>query len=238
MPSIEPVKIDELPTVTGQELLNRAFIFLVSQDAHKRRMSDEQLAELVASILQLGALAQANTAAGVPVDESPDGPSVSDMLNAIAETLNGLGSAATRDVGAAEGEIPILDEAGTLPMEALAPDPAAELFLRGDGAWVEIFDGVGSGQTWQDVAATRAVGTSYQNTTGRPIMVALTATNTSVSSNIQVSANNSSWVTVGRSIGISSGGQCAFVVPNGWFYRVQLPGGGTTTIGSWAELRS
>lgn len=97
--------------------------------------------------------------------------------------------------------------------------------------------GVGAGQTWQNVAGSRVVGTSYQNTVGRPIMVSLVAQNTTANSDVQVSSDGVTWVTIGRSIGVVSGGQNSFVVPNNWYYRVASPGSGTTTIVTWAELR-
>jgi hypothetical protein len=94
--------------------------------------------------------------------------------------------------------------------------------------------GIGAGQTWQDVSGSRANGTSYQNTTGRPIMVSFGNTlGGSGGSNVQASVNNSSWVNVGREVG----GQTwpnQFIVPNNWYYRTSVAGGGRFW---WSELR-
>jgi hypothetical protein len=85
---------------------------------------------------------------------------------------------------------------------------------------------LGYGQSWQTVS--RSSGVSYQNTTGRPIQVAIGANNTPVT--FEVSTNGSSWVTIGTTgTNVPSIFQC--VIPNGNYYRAT--GGISTT----AELR-
>lgn len=87
---------------------------------------------------------------------------------------------------------------------------------------------IGIGQTWQDVIGSRAANTSYQNTTGRPIMVAITSTADAL---FQVSVNNSTWITVGASQNtVRIGAQ--FIVPQGWYYRSS-----SASVAHWAELR-
>lgn len=90
---------------------------------------------------------------------------------------------------------------------------------------------IGVGQTWQDVKASRASGTSYQNTAGRPITVNVVISATTLKY-VQVSSDNSTWVSVGCAN--SSGGNQgnSVVVPNNWYYRVQSG----ATITQWAEL--
>jgi hypothetical protein len=88
---------------------------------------------------------------------------------------------------------------------------------------------LGWGQTWQNVSGSRTYSTSYQNTTGRPIQVSLTLDTTG--RQIQVSSDNSTWVSVAQSSGSTT--SMSFVVPNGWYYRIN----GVTTISVWAELR-
>jgi len=90
---------------------------------------------------------------------------------------------------------------------------------------------LGYGQTWQNVAGSRVSGTTYYNTTGKPIMVsvACSATNTVGSVTVQ-----------GVALGgfTNSGGtqeNCnTFVVPTGASYVVTIAGG---TFSKWAELR-
>jgi hypothetical protein len=104
-------------------------------------------------------------------------------------------------------------------------------FLRGDQTWqVPPDTSIGVGQTWQDVLASRAVNTSYQNTTGRSIQVIITLN--ASDRLIQVSSNNSTWVTLTSSQ--SSRTPYAFVVPPSWYYQVS---GAATTPVYWTELR-
>lgn len=87
-------------------------------------------------------------------------------------------------------------------------------------------------QTWQDVSASRVVGTSYRNTTGKPIHVNIVGVSASGAREVQVSSNNSSWITVGRVTGLD-GVTVSFPVPDDWYYRFASGGG----IVAWAELR-
>ncbi len=90
---------------------------------------------------------------------------------------------------------------------------------------------VGIGQTWQNVAGSRAVSTSYQNTTGRPIIVNMVLNGGSTRRYVQVSSDNVTWIDIGSDSGSSTPN--SFVVPNNWYYRIN----GSTTIDRWAELR-
>lgn len=91
---------------------------------------------------------------------------------------------------------------------------------------------LGVGQSWRDVTGNRNNNTTYTNTTGRPIMVAITADG--APSDVQVSANGSNWVRVGR-FGEAGLVQMTvnFVVPEGHRYRTQ----GDPNLLYWAELR-
>lgn len=89
---------------------------------------------------------------------------------------------------------------------------------------------IGIGQTWQSV--TRSVATSYQNTTGKPIMVNVSANGSSAAGNLQVSPDNSTWVTVGLIYSNAQDVRAAeAVVPAGHYYKLTA---GTAT---WVELR-
>ena len=80
---------------------------------------------------------------------------------------------------------------------------------------------VGVGQTWQDVKASRPVGVTYTNTTGRPIMVAIdTSGETVIVDGLQLVASGPYGV--------------QFIVPAGSTYSVPAGGGG---IDRWLELR-
>jgi len=91
---------------------------------------------------------------------------------------------------------------------------------------------IGIGQTWQDVSASRSAGTSYQNTTGKPIQISVT---TRFTGNVmEVSADNSTWIVVA----ITTADRIhpdtnQIIVPNNHYYR--LAGGASVLV--WAELR-
>lgn len=90
------------------------------------------------------------------------------------------------------------------------------------------------GQTWQNLTSSRAIETTYTNSTGKPISVVVTVflTNTSTFTNLVVSE-----VAVSSTQGPGSGSytyQLSAIVPNGASYRVT---GGSPTLNSWIELR-
>jgi len=89
---------------------------------------------------------------------------------------------------------------------------------------------IGVGQTWQDVFGSRVVGTSYQNTTGKPIMVAIEMTPTATGESLQVSVDNSTWINIGRG---SNAGNYYGIAPPSWYYRLESG----ADIATWAELR-
>ena len=92
--------------------------------------------------------------------------------------------------------------------------------------------GIGVGQSWQSVS--RSVGTSYQNTTGKPIMV-----NVVISSGGEkygyVSTNNSSWIQVFQGQSNQTLETASFIVPDDHYYKMTWSQAGT--IGAWSELR-
>ena len=94
---------------------------------------------------------------------------------------------------------------------------------------------VGVGQTWQDVSASRAIGTSYQNTAGRAIMVNVCGSS-SGSQYLEVSTDGATWVQVAESSkngGDSHRATMSAIVPDTHYYRYT----GASSITVWAELR-
>jgi hypothetical protein len=92
---------------------------------------------------------------------------------------------------------------------------------------------LGVGQTWQDVKASRAVGTTYTNTTGRPILVSVTCSvNAGVVNTLSVGGVPVAYASVGV---VGNGLTLQAVVPAGATYAVTNTGG--TAVVYWAELR-
>ena len=89
----------------------------------------------------------------------------------------------------------------------------------------------GGGATWQNLTGSRAHSTSYQNTTGHYIFVAITA---AILREVQVSVDNLTWIRVGRFFDSSADAtQVSFPVPDLWYYRIN----GSVNDLYWAELR-
>lgn len=91
---------------------------------------------------------------------------------------------------------------------------------------------LGWGQTWQDVASSRAVNTAYQNTTGKPIVFSIQPVGNS-SGSLQVSSNGSTYVTAATASDYSSAiNSSQVIVPPNHYY--QFAGAG---FNLWSELR-
>ena len=83
----------------------------------------------------------------------------------------------------------------------------------------------GVGQTWTVLTGSRAIGTTYTNSTGKPIQVCMS-----------VDINNAHFFINGVDMYIpdyNGYGNHYFIVPNGQTYRLEGAGG----INTWSELR-
>ena len=93
-----------------------------------------------------------------------------------------------------------------------------------------ITQAIGEGQTWQDVTSSRSSGTTYTNTTNKPIQVLFrlnSASSSTVAFNVAGSAIPST--------SASGGGVCvAFIVPSGATYSITYTNALSVV---WAELR-
>jgi hypothetical protein len=101
----------------------------------------------------------------------------------------------------------------------------------------------GGSQTYQDVTSSRALSTTYTNSTGAPIFVNIVITGSANNfGRILLSYNGAAAVTVGFWYNASStaGGFAGFIIPNGATYAVTTVvsgGGGSASLSTWTELR-
>jgi hypothetical protein len=140
-----------------------------------------------------------------------------------------LPDAATTLVGTADFASQAQAQAGTDSTKLMTPLRAEEHMTANALGW---------GQTWQDVTASRAFTTVYQNTTGRPISVAI-YTYSLNTARLQVSSDNATWITVSSGGGYGNLGDektASAIVPNNYYYRYTNQGG-NPLINTWAELR-
>ncbi len=93
---------------------------------------------------------------------------------------------------------------------------------------------LGIGQTWQDVTANRSSGTTYTNSTGKPIAISIFANSTTTDSRIELYVNNTmiSWVRYPIS-GNTYGTSFAIIPPLGTYSVIFV----NATLNAWLELR-
>jgi hypothetical protein len=110
------------------------------------------------------------------------------------------------------------------------------------GQALNAMSSLGYGQTWQNVAGSRAVGTTYTNTTGRPIQVQVTS-NSGVGNNLAILTINGIIVSSFKDNDYYT---ASLVTPHNVTNMGIVPPSGTysitnsnsgTTIQYWAELR-
>lgn len=90
---------------------------------------------------------------------------------------------------------------------------------------------LGYGQTWQLVTGSRALGTTYYNTTGKPITVLISVTNST--SNLTVTLGGVAFGQIFGGSGFTS--PITFIVPSSQSYLLTNVSG--ATLFAWSELR-
>ena len=98
-----------------------------------------------------------------------------------------------------------------------------------------VVDTLGVNQTWQDVTASRALGTIYTNTTGKPIMVSVRINTTSVASIRTTGGTIMAQEYNGINTSTIAVSLVAIVPPSSTYYAQS--DSGTNTLIYWAELR-
>jgi hypothetical protein len=95
--------------------------------------------------------------------------------------------------------------------------------------------GLGVGQTWQ--FPSRTAGTTYQNTTGKPIQVSITWTGGdggTADLYVDTASSPANVIAKGYQIGAGIKGQLSAIVPNNHYYKCVMSG---DSVDTWAELR-
>ncbi len=106
--------------------------------------------------------------------------------------------------------------------------------------------GVGVDQSWQDVSGSRTLGTTYQNTSGSPIMVAAQWADGGSAwvAYLNVSSNGSTWLRIGSAYHGSVVGETnplTCIVPVNGYYRIGSNSNGSgnspgSSLINWTEL--
>lgn len=132
---------------------------------------------------------------------------------------------------------PGMTNSGSTSTAGLTLSSGSITFPNADTQAVGPIGGTGSNQTWTSVTGSRAFGTTYTNSTGRPIMVSVSGSNNT----------NASWAiitpTVGgvtlpdaRGIVNQSYATLSFIVPAGATYVI-TNSGTAVALQAWVELR-
>ena len=105
------------------------------------------------------------------------------------------------------------------------------------GQALTAFGSLGYGQTWQDVTASRVIGTTYYNTSNRPVVIrAAISPSASVPTGVKITINGNVFneSTTQDVTGLTTG--VDMVVPPLASYVVNVTGG-AATLQKWTELR-
>ena len=113
------------------------------------------------------------------------------------------------------------------------------LTTTGDGSALTSLpvNGIGVGQTWQEVTGSRSVGTTYTNSTGKPIQLYISVQCNTVTAQAYCTINGSIIVKGNMTNNVNIGSLISAIIPNGATYVITQTSGGTATIHSWQELR-
>ena len=132
---------------------------------------------------------------------------------------------------AGEGDV---EEVSLLDEDDMSSDSATAVATQQSIKAYVNSQAIGVGQTWQNVASSRSNNTVYQNTTGRPIQVVIShGPNGTSTQDIQVSSDNSTYITL-ATLGLdASESTNTFTVPDNYYYKSV----GSLPQRTWVELR-
>ena len=105
--------------------------------------------------------------------------------------------------------------------------------LFSGGAALSAQSSLGFGQIWTNVTGSRVLGTSYTNTTGRPISIFVFCVS-SVNANLNITVNGLVLFGPGATAGFSL--QNTVIVPVGGVYSANVSAGVASSV-AWVELR-
>jgi hypothetical protein len=156
---------------------------------------------------------------------------LSGLTTALSVAQGGTGSANLTAASVVIGN-------GTSAVTGVAPGTSGNLLTSNGTAWTSTAStAIGVGQTWQDVTGSRSAGTTYTNSTGRPIQVNISGRSNDLTCTLTLIVDG---VSVHQSfftfnIGTQSNpGTLTAIVPAGSTYSVTASG---YVIQIWSELR-
>ena len=163
---------------------------------------------------------------------------VSGTVGISSGTITGITDIAVADGGTGRSTLTaknLVVGNGTSAVNFIAPGTNGQVLTSNGTDWVAAavpVNGLGVGQTWQDVNASRASGTTYTNNTGKPITVLVGGTAQSGSPTVTIVVGGVTIATNSFPYGTIP---FTFIVPDSTTYSVTFgPGTGKQY---WSELR-
>jgi hypothetical protein len=115
----------------------------------------------------------------------------------------------------------------------VAPSTSGNVLTSNGTTWTSAAaTSIGVGQTWQDVTGSRIAGTTYTNSTGKPIVFFISTISTS-SNLLTLIVSGVTVATQDTTSGGSNSANLQAIVPNGATYSATS----NRSIASWVELR-
>jgi hypothetical protein len=124
---------------------------------------------------------------------------------------------------------------GALDGNMVAPGTSGNALVSNGTTWVSgVVASIGVGQTWQDVTSSRALNTSYTNSTGKPIFLAISYVNTAETNDASITVSGVEVASTRMNISATSGYVTLnAIVPDGATYSYQSD----SALRRWVELR-
>jgi len=159
------------------------------------------------------------------------------MAGYIGKNIQVASTSSTAEGRALMGAQSVAEQRTLLSVDSITSVDAKDAALQTTLEAYSDGNSIGVGQTWQDVTASRSVGVTYTNTTGKPIEVLFEG----YASGASETTNNFLINGVGIHIiygdlGHADRTMISVVIPNGSTYSIENTGG-IVTIQSWSELR-
>jgi hypothetical protein len=161
-------------------------------------------------------------------------------------TITGITDLAVADGGTGVSTLSanaVLLGNGTSALQTVAPSTSGNVLTSDGTTWTSAAaTSIGVGQTWQSVIGSRSTGTTYTNSTGRPIMVSVSCVSTSSPGGafgFQINGTRVAWQGAAQSASVASFSNITIIIPNGVTYLVESGSvsNGGISVSYWYELR-
>ena len=164
-------------------------------------------------------------------------------------TITGITDLAVADGGTGASTLSanaVLLGNGTSALQTVAPSTSGNVLTSNGTTWTSATPagGIGISQTWTNVTGSRSYGTTYTNSTGKPIYVSVSGSSSSASGGgIQFYIGGTLIAQQGatQNASIASYHNITMIVPDGITYSANaIPGGGGqggSSLAQWFELR-